>query len=157
MNITREEYMIKFEFESHVVTNEDQYVKEIVVFKFTAEGESWYVPYFHKATKEGGSFWSPSSAGVQIDGKKKYFDGFELDSRHRAKQIIEFLTDRKWEKPKQPLATNGGNYYPHGLSQHPTSQVLLNDSGHCGVGYAPGNQVSPANNMGVAADEQLPF
>lgn len=110
--------MIKFEFESHELTPEDQYVKEVVTFKFTSEGECWYVPYFHKTTKEGGSFWSPASAGVQIYGKKKFFDGFELDSRHRAKQILEFLNDRRWEKaaPKQqqPAAT----YYPHGLTQN---------------------------------------
>ena len=107
--------MIKFEFETHDFTPQDQYVKEVVVFKFTADNESWYVPYFHKSTKDGASFWSPASAGVQIDGKKKYYDGFELDSRHRQKQILEFLNDRKWET-KAPFA-QAAIHYPHGLTQ----------------------------------------
>lgn len=140
--------MIKFEFESHDKTIEDQYVKEVVTFKFTAEGESWYVPYFHKATKEGGSFWSPASAGVQIDGKKKYFDGFELDSRHRQKQILEFLAERKWEKEKsihhQQAAPAAGAYYPHGMAQNtqPLPDMLS------------GKQTSISE---VAANDNLPF
>jgi hypothetical protein len=104
--------MIKFEFESHEATPEDQYVKEIVTFKFTAEGESFYVPYFHKTTKEGGTFWSPASAGVQVYGKKKYFDGFMLDSRHRTKLVMDFLTERRWERP---IKTEVMDYYPHGI------------------------------------------
>ncbi len=114
--------MIKFEFDSHEITTEDQYVKEVVTFKFTADNESWYVPYFHKATKDGGAFWSPAAAGVQVYGKKKYFDGFMLDSRHRAKQIIDFLTERRWEK--QPVKTGSMDYYPHGIvkTQAPIEQ-----------------------------------
>jgi hypothetical protein len=126
--------MIKFEFESHDFTPQDQYVKEVVVFKFTADNESWYVPYFHKSTKEGGSFWSAASAGVQVDGKKKYFDGFELDSRHRQKQILEFLNDRKWEA-RAPLA-QPAIHYPHGLTQP-----------------AP----APTSMSEVVTDEVLPF
>lgn len=132
--------MIKFEFESHDKTNEDQYVKEVVTFKFTADNESWYVPYFHKATKEGGSFWSPASAGVQIDGKKKYFNGFELDSRHRDKQILEFLNERKWEKYQTQAAATQKNYYPHGMVQQSQPPVQ-----------------QPPLPFEVAADEQLPF
>jgi hypothetical protein len=123
--------MIKFEFDSHEQTPEDQYVKEIVTFKFTADGESWYVPYFHKTMKDGGAFWSPSSAGVQVFGKKKYFEGFMLDSRHRNKLIMDFLTERRWEKQQQHAQTQG-EYYPHGMAKQapvspPTAQPTSMD------------------------------
>ena len=109
--------MIKFEFESHESTPEDQYIKEIVTFKFTAENESFYVPYFRKQSKDGGLFWSPASVGVTKHAQKKYCDGFMLDSRHREKQIREFLDERRWERQQAPIASPAGNYYPHGMAQ----------------------------------------
>jgi hypothetical protein len=109
--------MIKFEFESHESTPEDQYIKEIVTFKFIADMECFYVPYFRKQSKDGGLFWSPASVGVTKHGQKKYCDGFTLDSRHKEKQIKEFLDSRSWEKNHaQPVATSG-TYYPHGMAQ----------------------------------------
>jgi hypothetical protein len=135
--------MIKFEFDSHDQTPEDQYVKEVVTFKFTADNESWYVPYFHKTTKEGGSFWSPAAAGVQYQGKKKYFEGYMLDSRHRSKQVIDFLNERAWEK-RQPQAQTQGNYYPHGMAKQANAQ------------FEP-PAMPPTSMSEVAEQEPLPF
>lgn len=135
--------MIKFEFDSHELTTEDQYVKEVVTFKFTADNESWYVPYFHKSTKDGGAFWSPAAAGVQAYGKKKYFEGFMLDSRHRAKQVIDFLTERRWEKQIAHAQTQG-NYYPHGMTKQADAQ------------FTP-PPMPPTSMSEVAEQDQLPF
>lgn len=119
--------MIKFEFESHEFTPEDQYIKEIVTFKFTTGNESFYVPYFRKQSKDGGLFWSPASIGLTKNGQKKYCDGFMLDSRHKEKQVKDFLDERRWEKSQAPMAATTATYYPHGLvqSQSPTSMDQL--------------------------------
>ncbi len=144
--------MIKFEFEegAYEATPEDQYVKEIVTLKFTADGESWYVPYFHKTTKDGGAFWSAASAGVQVYGKKKFYEGFMIDSRHRDKQIKDFLTERRWEKQVAHAQTQG-NYYPHGLAKQ---QEPVN------LPYAPQipmGDVTPTSRSDAAEPDQLPF
>lgn len=89
--------MIKYSFESHEYCNEDPYVKEIVYFKFFDENESFLVPFFRKATKEGGLYWSPASVGIQKHGKKEYVEGFMLDSRSRHKSLLAFLEERRWE------------------------------------------------------------
>lgn len=149
--------MIKFEFESHEPTPEDQYVKEVVTFRFSAEDkdgniEAWYVPYFHKSTKDGGAFWSPAAAGVQVYGKKKYYDGFMLDSRHRSKQVIDFLTERRWERQQPQAPTQGnfaighqpGNYYPHGMAKQTNAQF-----------DAP--PMPPTSMSEVAQQDELPF
>lgn len=119
--------MSKFEFESHEMTPEDQYIKEIVTFKFTYENDSFYVPYFRKSTKDGGSFWSVASVGVTQHGNKKYTDAFVLDSRMREKQIKEYLDLRKWENKSvhaapQPSQT-AAIHYPHGMAQ-PKSEAV---------------------------------
>lgn len=144
--------MIKFEFESHESTPEDQYIKEIVMFKFTADSESFYVPYFRKLAKDGGMFWSPASVGVTKAGQKKYYDGFMLDSRHREKQIREFLESRAWERQGQQIAqmAQPGTYYPHGMIK----QQPVNDYSH-GDGLAI-NSSSPIS-MDEVVSDQLPF
>ena len=88
---------MKFAFETYTRTPNDQYVKEIVTFRFFDEHDTFYVPFFHKQNKEGGLFWSTASVGVQTSEKKEYFDGFQLDSRQRLKAILSFLDERRWE------------------------------------------------------------
>ncbi len=88
---------MKFAFESHMKTPQDQYVKEVVTFKFFDETEIFYVPFFRKQNKEGGMYWSTASVGVQVGERKEYIDGFQLDSRSRLKSILAFLDERRWE------------------------------------------------------------
>lgn len=94
--------MLKYAFESHEFCNDDQYVKEIVYFKFSVEKEgqiveTFIVPFFRKQAKDGGMFWSTASVGVQKHGRKEFVDGFMLDSRSRHKSLIAFLDERRWE------------------------------------------------------------
>ncbi len=110
--------MSKFEFESHESTPEDQYIKEIVTFKFTYDSDSFYVPYFRKQAKDGGLFWSVASVGITQNGGKKYMEAFTLDSRMKEKQIKEFLERRSWEQKAQPVQQQQGIQYPHGLVQN---------------------------------------
>jgi len=130
--------MIKFEFENHEICGEDQYIKEIVTFKFTIQDEKttefFYMPYFRKSGKDGQSFWDVATLGITKYGSKKYDDKFTWDSRNREKQIKNFLDNRLWETPSanqthQTQQPQGQIHYPHGMAQ-------------------------PKE---VAADEQLPF
>ena len=136
--------MIKFEFESHENTPEDQYVKEIVTFKFTCIGKNdeidiFYTPYFRKQTKEGRLFWDVSSLGVMKNGKKDFDDKFHFDSSHREKTIIKYLDNRQWEnqKPVQPQ----GMQYPHGLVQN----------------RSPMPEMPPISMDEVRSEAELPF
>lgn len=88
---------MKFCFESHEKTPLDQYVKEIVTFKFYDEHEIFYVPFFRKQSKDGGLFWASASVGIQKGERKEFVDGFQLDSRSRLKSILAFLEERRWE------------------------------------------------------------
>lgn len=88
---------MKFAFESHEKTPHDQFVKEIVTFKFYDDHEIFYVPFFRKQAKDGGLFWATASAGVQKGERKEYVDGFQLDSRSRLKSLLAFLEERRWE------------------------------------------------------------
>lgn len=121
--------MIKFEFESHELTPEDPYIKEVVTFKFSCGTESFYMPYFHRTNKDGGSFWDVSATSIMKGGSKKYDDKFMFDSRMKDKQIRDFLINRTWEK-KTTQPTQGA-YYPHGLAVNnpaPTSMdEVLNE------------------------------
>lgn len=133
--------MIKFEFESHESTPEDQYIKEIVTFKFTVQDEKtseiFYMPYFRKSGKDGQSFWDVATLGVSKFGSKKYDDKFTWDSRNREKNIKSFLDNRLWEKDKNvsQQATTQTSYYPHGMVQ----------------------QSQPTSMSEVAVNEELPF
>jgi len=105
---------MKFAFESYEKTPQDQYVKEVVTFKFFDDTEMFYVPFFRKQSKDGGLYWSTASVGVQKGEKKEYIDGFQLDSRSRLKSLLAFLEERRWEgdnlTPKeiqQPVPTQG--------------------------------------------------
>ena len=88
---------MKFTFESHEKTPNDQYVKEIVTFRFFDEHDTFYVPFFRKQAKDGGMFWASASVGVQKSERKEFIDGFQLDSRSRLKSILAFLEERRWE------------------------------------------------------------
>jgi hypothetical protein len=88
---------MKFAFESHQKTPHDQYIKEVVTFKFFDEHEIFYVPFFRKQAKDGGLFWSTASVGIQGPERKEYIDAFQLDSRSRLKSLLAFLEERRWE------------------------------------------------------------
>ena len=133
--------MSRFEKESHEFTHEDTYVKEVCVIKFIFKNdgieESFLVPYFRKASKDGGLFWSVASVGIQKNGKKVYEDGFMHDSKILDKKIKEYLESRAWEKQSIQIAQPQQNYYPNG--------------------HARVDLPKPFSMKEVAAEEQLPF
>lgn len=138
--------MIKFEYESHESTNEDQYIKEIVTLKFTVDDgksvEYFFMPYFKKSGKDGQIYWDVASLGITKFGQKKYDDKFIWDSRNREKQIKNYLENRLWEKEKSAHQTQqqpnaNGAYYPHGMAQN--------------------TQPAPTSMSEVAANDNLPF
>ncbi len=86
--------MANIEFVSHHSFPEDQYVKELV---YLCLDSKYRVAYVRKQAKNGGMFWGVMSAGITINGAKKYFESFMQDSSFLEKDIKEFLDQRKWE------------------------------------------------------------
>ena len=113
------------EFISHDYFPDDQYTKEICylsidrIFRFA---------YTRKAMKDGRLFWAPISAGVTLNGEKKYKASIEWDSNFLAKDIIAFLEARSWEN-RQPIATGSAMKGPVVIGQPQYEQTSFLDSG----------------------------
>lgn len=84
--------MIKFI--SHENCPDDPFIKEIC---YLSVDDKFRFAYVRKAMKNGNLFWGPMSAGITINGQKKYFDGIEWDSNFLKKDILAFLEARSWE------------------------------------------------------------
>ncbi len=87
--------MSVFDFVSHEVYPEDQYIAESVVLCFDSK---YRVTYVRKKMQNGGMFWSEISAAVKKNGDKKYLKAFSQDSNFLADEIKAFLENRDWDQ-----------------------------------------------------------
>ncbi len=72
----------------HYACPDDQYIKEVAIIQLDGK---YNIPYLRKNKKDGGLFWGPLSAGVTLNGAKKYLDGIEYDSNFQKKEILQML------------------------------------------------------------------
>lgn len=72
----------------HYACPEDQYIKEVAIIQLDGK---YNITYLRKNKKDGGLFWGPLSAGVTLNGQKKYLDGIEYDSNFQRKEILQML------------------------------------------------------------------
>lgn len=79
---------------SHEYLPDDQYTKEIC---YLSVDSKFRFAYVRKQKKDGGMYWSPISAGVTVNGEKKYRDAIQWDSNFLQKDILAFLDARSWE------------------------------------------------------------
>lgn len=87
--------MSVFDFVSHEVFPEDQYIAEAVTLCFD---KKYRVTYVRKKMQNGGMFWSEISASVTKHGKKIYLKSFSQDSNFLADDIKAFLDGREWQQ-----------------------------------------------------------
>jgi hypothetical protein len=93
--------MSGFDFVSHEYFPEDQYTTEAVVLAIEGKHR---VTFVRKKMQNGGMFWDVISAGVTVNGAKKYLKAYSQDSNFLREDIMHFLDGRAWEKGGRPLA-----------------------------------------------------
>ncbi len=99
--------MNKITFVSHQEFPNDDFIKELV---YLCIDDKYHLAFVRKKTKTGAMFWNIPTLGVNVEGQKKYFPIFAYDSSFLAKEIKDFLEQRKWEnKQSFQCQTNQSN------------------------------------------------
>jgi hypothetical protein len=92
-NTRKELKMNNFEFISHETYPEDEYTREIAIFRLKVPTD---VIYCRKKTKDGSYFWTQATVSVTKNGRKEFLDAFAQDSKFLEKDIKSFLENKKW-------------------------------------------------------------
>jgi len=93
--------MSNYELVKYEECPSDQYVKALCTILIDGK---YCVSYVKKTTKDGNTFWSAMSMGIQDGEKKRYHDAFFMDSMSANEKLLDFV--RGCEKAREAKPTS---------------------------------------------------
>lgn len=114
--------MNKFEFISLKEYPEGQYPTAIATVRVNHRDQHGnatreVLRYARKTGKDGGIFWAMATHSVVLNGEKKYFSGFQMDSQMDEEMLIDFIKESV-KRLANPVQSPAQIQYPHGLVQN---------------------------------------